>query len=42
MAQKGDIEDWMNFHEFGKFKLNNERISFKHMFNSERTDMTVI
>ena len=42
MAQKGDMKDWMNFHGFRKFKLNNERISFKHMFNSERTDMTVI
>ena len=42
ITQKGDMEYWMDFHEYGKFKLNYQRISFKDTLNWKRINMSVI
>ena len=42
MIQKEGMKYWMDFHEYRKFKLNYQRISFKNIFNWKRIDMSVI
>ena len=42
MTQKRGMEYWMDFYEYGKFKLNYQRVSFENMLNQKRTDISVI
>ena len=42
MTQERGIEYWMDFHEYEKFELNYQRVSFKDTFNWKRINMLII
>ncbi len=42
MTQEIDVEDGMNFHRFWEHQFDDEKVSFKHTFDWERSNMTVV
>ena len=42
MIQQNDVKNEVNFHEFKKFKFDDERILIENAFNSEEIYLTIV